>query len=78
MIDFVRDVYHTYRHVRMVRQWKAHKDTRWSEGVYLKRGGPLHDVVSVEGTTWTLYSGEKVDTQDIATLACHRIEAGYA
>lgn len=76
-MEFIRDLYHAYRHVRFVRMYEGSKDTRWSHGVYLKRGGELRDIRGVEGTTWTLDGGEKVDTRDIASMMCARLEFGY-
>ncbi|WP_299736913.1 hypothetical protein [uncultured Roseobacter sp.] len=76
-MEFLRDLYHAYRHVRFVRLYERSKNTRWSQGIYLKRGGDLKDICGVEGTIWTLYDGEKVDTKDIAHMTTARFEFGY-
>jgi len=76
-MDFIRDLYYAYRHVRFVRMYEHDKDTRWANGVYLKNGGGLREILGVEGTTWTLDGGEKVNTQDIAHMTPARFEMGY-
>jgi len=73
----IADWYHGYRHRRFVRRYKESKDTRWAEGVYLRRGGMLRSIHGVEGTTWTLDGAELVDTRDIHHMVCARIELGY-
>lgn len=76
-MEFLSDLYHAYRHVRFVKMYERDKDTRWSQGVYLRANGGLRDIRGVEGTTWTLDGGDKVDTRDIHHMVCARIEMGY-